>query len=111
MATVLLHAWRNVLLNVVINRNLSLLPRVLLLKDLLLLLSAVFAWALQVTLISHNLLLADALVRALLGRGVAQNWSSFVLITGKLRVIASSLWTFILVLDLRQLKNRIVSSW
>jgi len=41
--TMIITAWRNVLLNVVIDWNLSLLPRLLLVKDLLLLLSAVFA--------------------------------------------------------------------
>ena len=60
-------AWRNVLLNVVIDRNLSLLPRLLLLKDLLLLLSTVFARTFLVSVVSAHvdLLLADTLVRAL----------------------------------------------
>lgn len=110
--TMVIHAWRNILLHVLIDWDLSLLPRSLLLKDLLLLLSAMLAWTFQLSLISHmNLLLADALVWALLWGGMTQNWSSFVLIIGKLWVIASCLRAFVLVLDLRKLEDGIFSCW
>jgi hypothetical protein len=97
----LITARWNVLLHVIIDWNLSLLPHLLLLKDLLLLLTTVFARTFQVPLISHvNLLLADALVWALFGPSVNQNWRSFVLVISKLGIIASSLRTFVLVLYL-----------
>ena len=101
-------AWRNVLLNVVIDRNLSLLlPRLLLLKYLLLLLSTVFARTFLVSLVSTHvdLLLADALVWALFRASVHQNGRSFVMVIGKLGIIASSVRAFILILYLGELEH------
>jgi hypothetical protein len=62
MAAMIVTTWRNVLLNIVVDWNLSLLSRLLLLKSLLQLLSAMFAWTLRIALTHTNLLLTDALV-------------------------------------------------